>query len=204
MELAPFATVDRSALRWLRTSEEPAEFQLLSGETPVENLRWNRRAGSLATGTFHDGAWTFKRRGFLSPSIEARSAGAERPVAALVAHLRHHEVRLAGGPSYTLVHASRLLPAWKLRDARGEEVLHIEPVADRGSLRGGAVVVSGHLDAPETLLLVSLCWYFVVLVWYEDEFVEAFTALEGWEPLRSPAESPAGPPSRPDGAPPPT
>jgi hypothetical protein len=200
MELAPFSAVDRSALRWLQFAEEPAEFRLLSGETPVETLSWKRRGGSFATGTHREGAWTFKRTGFLSPSIEVREQGNDRPVARLLAHLRHHEIRLPGGLSFTLVHASRLQPSWNLLTATGQEVLHIEPVAERGSLRGGAVVVSGQRDPAEVLLLVTLCWYFVVLSWFEDELLEAFTALEGWEPPRGERPAPSSAPPSGGGA----
>ncbi len=182
MELVAFSGVDRSALRWLRTSEEPAGYQLLSGDLPVATLAWQRRAGSLATGTYREGSWTFKRTGFLSPSIEVRATGSDRPIARLVAHLRHHAIRIGSGAPFTLVHASRLLPSWRVLRPDGTELLHIEPIAERGSLRGGAVVVTGTDPGAETLLLASLAWYFVVLVWIEDELVEAFTSLEGWGP----------------------
>jgi hypothetical protein len=195
VELAAFSSVDRSALRWLRTAESPPEFRLLSGDTTIATLSWAARGGSRAKGTTKEAIWTFKRSGFLAPSIQVRLEGHDAPVARLLAHFRHHEIRIGAGPSFRLGHVSHLLPAWRLTTDAGEEVLHLEPVAERGALQGGAVVVSSQRDAPETLLLVVLSWYFIVLVWFEDEVVEAFTALEGWEGPRgskSPGPGPAG------------
>lgn len=185
MALAPFSSVDRTALRWLRTAEAPATFSLLSGETPVANLAFAHGRGSLATATTADAVFTLKRAGFLSPTIEVRRQGEPRAVARLLAHLRYHELRIAGAPSYVLQHVSHLVPGWRLRTGTGAEVLHIEPVAERSSLRGGAVVVSARADAPETLLLLLLSWYFVVLASFEDEMVEALAPFEGPDaPLR--------------------
>ncbi len=179
MPLSPFASVDRSALRWLRTTDRPAEFSLLAGDAPVATLAWKHRGGSLATATTAEKSWTLKRAGFLAPSIVVREEGTAAPVAHLQAHLRRHEIRLRGAPTYVLHHVSHLVPSWRVSSDRGEEVLHIEPVAEHGSLRGGAVMVSSRADAPETLLLVLLSWYFVVLAWFEDELVEALAPFEG-------------------------
>lgn len=192
MELAPFSSVDRSALRWLRTAESPAAFSLLAGDTPVATLTFARSRGSLASAVTSGGTWTLKRAGFLSPTIEVRREGETTPSARLLAHLRYHEIRLPGAPSYGLQHVSHLVPSWRVRDPRGAEVLHIEPVAERGSLRGGAVVVSGPADAPEMLLLTVLSWYFVVLVWFEDEMVETLAPFEGPDAPLAP-EWPGGP-----------
>lgn len=179
MALSPFASVDRTALRWLRTGERPAEFTLLSGDAPVATLAWKHRSGSMATATTAGAVWTMKRAGFLAPTIAVREEGKPVPVAQLLAHLRRHDIRIRNGPSYTLHHVSHLTPSWRVAAGTGEEVLHIEPVAEHGALRGGAVVVSSRADAPETLLLVLLSWYFVVLAWFEDELVEALAPFEG-------------------------
>ncbi len=179
MDLVPFASVDRTALRWLRTAESPAGFSLLSGDATVASLAWNARGGSLATAATADGAWTFKRAGFLAPTITVRLRDQPQPLAKVTAHLRSHEIRLREGPSYRLQHVSHILPSWKLVSERDEEVLHIEPAAEHGSLRGGAVVVSSQSDSSETLLLIALCWYFIVLAWFEDELVEALVPFEG-------------------------
>ncbi len=179
MALVPFSSVDRTALRWLRTSEAPAEFTLLSGEAEVAKISWARVGGSLATCRTAEATWTLKRAGFLAPSILVRAAPDAPPVARLWAHLRSHEILVRDGPRYRLRHVSHLLPSWKLATDLGKEVLHVEPVAERGSLRGGAVLASEGRDRPEALLLVVLTWYFVVLSWLEDELIEALAPFEG-------------------------
>lgn len=179
MALAAFSQVDRTTLRWLRTSEKPTGFTLSSGDTPVATLLWARHGGSLATATVDGASWTLKRSGFLAPLVTAREAGATAPLARLSAHLRRHDIRIRGAPPYALHHVSHLLPSWQVSADDGTEVLHIEPVAEHRELQGGAVVVSARSDAPETLLLIVVSWYFIVLSWLEDELVEALAPFEG-------------------------
>jgi hypothetical protein len=179
MALVPFSSVDRSALRWLRSADKPAEFTLLSGDAPVATLAWAKHGGSLATATTTQGRWTFKRVGFLSPIVTVRREGENENAAVLTAHFRRHEIQVQGGGMYRLYHDSHILPGWSLAAADGREVLHIEPVAERRSLAGGAVVVSGSPDPAELLLVAVLSWYFIVLAWLEDELVEALAPFEG-------------------------
>jgi hypothetical protein len=180
--LAPFASVDPSALRWLRTQETPAAFSLRAGDAEVATLTWERPGGSLATARSVETTWTLKRAGFLQPTILVRTGETAEPVARLSAHLARHEITVGQEPSYRLRHVSHLLPAWRLTTSRGEEVLHVEPVPERRSLQGGAVVVAPTGRSPSTLLLVILTWYFIVLSWFEDEAIEALAPYEGPDP----------------------
>ena len=179
MPLSPFASVDRSALRWLRTQAKPLEFTLSSGDLEVARLSWTSRGGSLASATRAEGSWTLKRAGFLVPQVTVREPGSDAPLAHLAAHRLHHEIRIRGAPTYLLHHVSHILPAWRVSSAQGTEVLHIEPVAERGVLMGGAVILSSCADAPEALLLVVLSWYFIVLASIEDELIDALVPFEG-------------------------
>jgi hypothetical protein len=180
MSLAPISSVDPSALRWTRTGEKPAAYSLRAGDTEIATLSWDRPSGSLATGTTSDGAWRLKRAGFLQPTILVRRAADETIVARLSAHLARHEIAVSGGATYRLRHASHLLPAWTLTDGRGTEVFHLEPVAERHALSGGAVVGSRVL--PDLGLLLVLTWYFVVLSWLEDETIDALAPFQGPDP----------------------
>jgi hypothetical protein len=170
MDLAPFASVDRSTLRWLRTQESPAEFTLSAGEAPVARLRWLQAGGSLATAETAEGSWTLKRGGFLNPHITLRKPGGGENLARLTAHLSHHEIQIARGASYRFHRAGLLVPAWKVTTEEGGEVLHIEPGREGRKLEGGAVVAaSTAVDLPDLLLLAVIGWYFIVLAWFEDE-----------------------------------
>ncbi len=178
--LAPFASVDRSALRWLRTSDAPLEFTLSAGDVPVAVLRWATHRGSFATAETAGGtAWTLKRTGFLTPRLTVRAEGTSVDLATLTAHLRHHSIELASGDRYLLRRASLLLPAWTVSNAAGGEVLHIEPVPEGRKLGGGAVLVAPSASPSEALLLAVLAWYFIGLSWFEDETAEALAPFEG-------------------------
>lgn len=182
MTLVAFSNVDRSALRWLRTQDAPAGFSLLSGEQEVGSVAFVRSAGSLAVARSAERAWTLKRAGFLAPGVVVRQENGLETVAHLSAHLRRHDISMQGGLSYSLRRSGHLPPAWKVSGDRGEEVLHIEPVAEGRHLRAGAVLVSSRRDAPELLLLNLIAWYFVVLTWFEDEALETLTPFEGPDP----------------------
>jgi hypothetical protein len=176
MALVPFASVDRSALRWQRTAETPMEFTLSSGDAPVARVRWAHVGGSLASAELSGETWTLKRGGFLNPNITARAADGTT-VARLTVHLSHHTIELPGGAAYRFHRAGVLLPAWKVTGDDGQEVLHLEPVREGRRLEGGAVIAPPYAtDRPELLLLIVVAWYFIVLAWFEDE---ALVPLEG-------------------------
>jgi hypothetical protein len=177
----PLASVDPSALRWLKVRDRPTAFSLRAGELDLARLEWERPGGSLATAKTAEATWTLKRAGFLQPTILVRDPVDPQAVARLTAHLAHHELTLGSGETFRLRRVSHLVPAWRLTTVRGEEVLHIEPVPQGRALGAGAVVVSAPKTA-EVLLLVVLSWYFIVLSWFEDEAIEALAPFEGFDP----------------------
>ncbi len=187
MELSPLASVDASALRWLRTSEVPSAFELSSGDRPVARLTFRRPSGTLASLSTSAGEMTFKRLGFLHPIVTARAASSERDLARVTVHLNYHRIEVSGGPPYRLHRAGLLVPAWKVSTDAGVELLHIEPVREGRKLAGGAVIGSadGSKD-PNLALLAGLAWYVIVLVWFEDE---ALVPLEGPDAPASPTAS---------------
>lgn len=175
MDPAPFASVDTSALRWLRTSTSPAAFELSAGETLLGRLAWARTEGSLATWSSADGATTLKRIGFFHPRVTARIANSSRDVARVSVHLNYHRIELTGGPGYRFHRAGLLVPAWKVTADSGTELAHIEPVREGRALAGGAVVVAPTgARRSELPLLLGLSWYVIVLSWFEDEALVPF------------------------------
>ncbi len=187
MDLVPIASVDASALRWLRTADAPLAFELSAGDRPIARLVWSRASGSLATFTTADRATTLKRVGFLHPFVTARAAGAAGDLARVSVHLNYHRIEVVGGSTFRFHRAGLLLPAWQVSTDAGRELLHIEPVRDARKLVGGAVVTSASgLGLPDLTLLLGLAWYVIVLAWFEDE---ALVPLEGPD---LPASAPAG------------
>ena len=178
MVIQPFASVDRTNLRWLRDRERPAGFSLLSGDATVATLEWAQRDRSLATLRSVSDEWTLKRGGFLNPHVTVRAK--EKLLARLSVHLNYHQIDVAGGRSYRFHRAGVLVPAWQVSTQVGKEILHVEPVREGRHLSAGAVVVSPDAaDLPDLLLLTVLSWYFIVLAWFEDEAVETLAPLEG-------------------------
>lgn len=178
MPLVPLSSLDRTALRWLRSRDRPDAFSLLSGDAMAATLEWQQRGGSLATMRSASGEWSLKRGGFLNPRITVRSGEAE--VARLAVHLNYHQIDVLGGRSYRFHRAGVLVPAWQVTSRDGTEVLHVEPVREGRHLRAGAVVVAPEsTDLPELLLLAVLSWYFIVLAWFEDEAIETLVPFEG-------------------------
>jgi len=184
--LAPIASVDRAALRWLKGDGTPTHYTLSAGETPVAELRWERPGGSRASVETAEGAWVLERVGHLFPHLTVRTRPGTPPVARLSLRFGHHEIEIGGGGVYRLSRAGALVPAWRLLDAADREVAHIEPVPDGRRLAGGAVLTSGSTPARELLLLVVLSWYLIALDWFEDEVMETLAPFEGPDaPMRS-------------------
>lgn len=180
MKLVPFSDVDRSAMRWLRTGDQPDGFALLSGDQTVLTLEWKERGSSVAVARSSTEEWTLKRGGFLNPHIVVRNRRGD--VARLSVHFNYHQIDLVGGRSYRFHRAGVLVPAWAVSSGDRTERLHLEPVREGRRLTGGAVVVPADaVNDPDLLLLTVLSWYFIVLVWFEDEAVETLAPFEGWD-----------------------
>ncbi|MGD0256427.1 MAG: hypothetical protein ABSB90_00900 [Thermoplasmata archaeon] len=176
MNLVPLASVDASALRWLRTAEEPAEYTLSAGDARVAVVRWPAAGGSASSAETAEGRWTLQRRGFLTTHLTLRAEGAPADAARITVHVglhrgeNYHRIEFAGGPRYRFHRAGVQLPAWQVTDDGSVELVHIEPVREGRALQGAAVLVSeAGLAAKELVALLAFTWYFIVLVWFEDE-----------------------------------
>jgi len=172
MALVSFATVDRSTLRWLRSGSTPPEYTLSAGDQPVATLRWPPSGTTPIEVETADGTWRLERAGFLAPRLTARAV----PQGAVLAHAEHHVIHLANGATFRIARAGLLVPAWKVRGVDQAEVAHVEPVAEGKSLAAGAVLVPPKATELDGLLvLLVLVWYFISLMWFEDEAVETLT-----------------------------
>ena len=177
MDLVPFAAANSTAFRWLRSREDPLEFDLLAEDRPLANVLWKSGSRSVTTARTATGTWTLKRSGFLNPRVTIRPMDTAQDAARISVHLNYHRIDVTGGVSYRFHRAGVLLPAWQVSTDAGEEILHIEPVREGRKLVGGAVVTSAAaMQRPELPLLVLISWYFIVLAWFEDE---ALVPLEG-------------------------
>jgi len=171
MALAPFDSVDLTALRWMRDDSGGNSFSLKSGDTTIATLVWNKPRGSLATAVTTEGRWTLKRTGFVRTHLTARPEGSTTDVARLVSALADHRIEIANGPIYDMKHTSRLVPAWSIRpDGTDTEIVSIESVREGRKLDGAIYEVEvDPKTLPDLPMLLLLSWYFIVLEWFEDE-----------------------------------
>jgi hypothetical protein len=173
-----FASVDPSALRWLRTAEAPGTFELRSGDQLIARLTLGRHGGSLAHAETASAKWSLKRVGFLHPRVTVRNAEGAGDVARLDIHWRRTSLQLAGGRSYTFERAGLSVPAWQFTSSSGEKLVHVEPVREGRHLEGGTVSVApGGVGLPELPILLVTGWYYIVQEWFEDEAVAATEAV---------------------------
>jgi hypothetical protein len=70
-----------TTLVWRQPSSRRRQYSLRAGEMEVGTLTFEKTFGSLATGRLAEGAWTFKRAGFLSPRVTVRKMGSESDLA---------------------------------------------------------------------------------------------------------------------------
>lgn len=184
--LVPFAAVDRSALRWIRSSESPVEFTLYAEDQALAVLRWSKRGGTTAQAETTAGTLFLERRGFLNPHLTLHAVESGPVLARVSVHLNYHTIEVVGGAQYRFHRAGLLVPAWQITTADLKELVHLEPTRETRRLEGGAVLVTplGAASADLPALLV-LSWFFIVLAWFEDE---AMIPLEG----------PNAPPGAPD------
>jgi hypothetical protein len=68
-------------LRWVQPSGWSMKYRLEADAQPVASLEFRSLLGSFATGESEDGAWTFKRTGFLRTSVTIRKRGEDADVA---------------------------------------------------------------------------------------------------------------------------
>ncbi len=174
----PFSSVNRSALRWIRTAGSRHDFDLFAGEAQIGHLRWHRTGGSLSTFETSDHQWTLKRGGFLAPHVTIRDATSDQEIARLAAHVNFSVLTVRGGGIYRLQRAGLLVPAWQFTNASGKLLLHIEPVREGRQLVGGVVETEEAGQRLDALpLLAAVSWYYIVLAWFEDEAIAASQAV---------------------------
>jgi hypothetical protein len=141
------------------------EYDLRAGESVVATLRWDKAFGSLATAVTGEGSWTFKRAGFLSPSVTVRMAGAETDLASLKARWRGDgTLEFADGRRYRWTHAGFWHTEWCFANESGDPLMRLKP---KFALAGHAAEVTIEPAAasnPDLSLLLSLAWYLVVLM----------------------------------------
>ena len=124
----------------------------------------------MAEATTLDESWSIKRTGFLHPQVSIRRKGAEVDLARMAIHWRRTRLEMLGGPGYVFERTGVAIPAWQFLGPDGSRWVHIEPIADRGTLAGGIVSVApAALALKELPLLLLTGWYYIMHEWLEEE-----------------------------------
>jgi hypothetical protein len=158
-------------LRWTQPSALSREYELRDGDEVLATLRWQKTFGSLALAESADGAWSFKRSGFLGPKVTVRVPGSETEVGVFKPGWRGEgTLRLSNGRGYQWVNTSFWHSEWAFADEAGEPLIRFKPEFDSTAVplfftHAAAVKLEpSALSVPDLSLLTVLGWYLMVLM----------------------------------------
>lgn len=170
---SPFTS--SSSLVWTQAKAMSRAYELRSADSLIGHLRFERSCGSLATAEVASQKWTFKRVGFLAPSVTVRSPNVEADIAVFRPHW---------GSGGTLHFADGHQAQWRCTNFWGSQWAFVgsdHHVVVRFSHHEGFFKVSAQLEfehtsaaIPEFPLLSALGWYLMILA--ADDAAAAFIA----------------------------
>jgi hypothetical protein len=152
-------------LRWAQPSAFQRAFELQAGDDVVGTLRWQKAFGSLALAETADGAWTFKRSGFLRPKVTVRIPGSETEAAVFKPGWGGEgTLTLSDGRCYLWQHTSFWRSQWAFAIEAGEPLVHFNPDFAFFKHAAELVVEPRAVLTPDLSLLTLLGWYLMVLM----------------------------------------
>lgn len=157
-----------ATLEWKQESAFGRYFELKGGDSVYAALEFVKRFGSLAEGRTAAGAWTYKRRGMMSPAVSARAAGSDADLAIYKPNWSSSkgELTLPSGETLEFRSASFWGQDWILSTPGGQTLLRF---STKGVVKQGSEV---HVDPAareraDLPLLLTFCWY-LLLLYQED------------------------------------
>ena len=172
--MIPLDPHQAGGLTWQQNSMWERHWELRSGESLLAELHFESSFGSLATATAAGGAWTFKRSGFFAPIVTARAVGQDANIALYRPHWSHRRGTLSLGAEQLEL---RPVNFWGTRFALCSGERELISFENTGLVhRGANVTVSewarSRADLP---LLLTLCWYLLVLYMEDSSAAAAAT-----------------------------
>lgn len=158
-------------LVWKQDAARQRHYELRAGQDRTAELGFLKTFGTLARGASVDGAWTFKRTGFLSPIVTARREGENEDCAQYHPNFgaSQGQLRLSTGETFEFRMAGVWTRSAILVDNGRREVFRIHL---KGEFSAGAAVELRQPDTPALDLLLLLTWYVLVLQ-MQDEALRA-------------------------------
>lgn len=153
-----------SPLAWAQPKAMSRAYELRSADSLVGYLRFEKSCGSLASAEVASQKWTFKRTGFLAPSVTVRSANLEGDIAVF---------RPQWGSGGTLHFADGHHAQWRCTNFWGSQwafvgsnnQIIVRFTHHEGFFKASADLEFEHSSAalPDFPLLVALGWYLMIL-----------------------------------------
>lgn len=114
-------------LNWVQPTHSRS-FELVGENKVFGKLTFKEIFGSLAMAESYEGRYTFKRQGFLHPSISIRKEGSDIEQGQMVMDGWHQggAVNLQEGRSYRFVKEGFLHPEWGILDGSGRPLVRIK------------------------------------------------------------------------------
>lgn len=162
-------------LVWSQPMLSRREFELHSGSDLVATLKWHRQFGSLATGECADGAWTFKRAGFLRPKVIVRPADSEVEIAQYEAGWAGGgQLLFSGGRGYYWRQRSFWHNVWAFENETGEIVTQFRADLHVFKHKVQLTILDVGKSGPDRTLLSILGLYLMILS--DEDTTTAVTA----------------------------
>jgi len=165
---------------WAQPKAMSRAYELRSADSLVGHLRFAKSCGSLATAEVADQRWTFKRVGFLAPSVTVRSPNLEADIAVFRPHW---------GSGGTLHFADGHQTQWRSTNFWGSQWAFVgsdNHIVVRFSHHEGFFKASAQIEfepssaeLPEFPLLVALGWYLIILAADDAAATVASSAVIG-------------------------
>jgi hypothetical protein len=170
----------RGNLRWIQPDVHQRLFELRERDRLHARLRIERPSGTLATGESAEGAWTFKRVGFLNPRVTARAPASLEDVGVFTpawggggsfAMARGKTMRWTPGalfgPSAQLLRPDGLILALFHTVKQGLSV------TDLFRTEADVEILDPAWHEPDLSLFLVWTWYLMILAYHEETLMVA-------------------------------
>jgi hypothetical protein len=149
-------------LMWSQRSAFSGDSELHDGDELCARLEWSFGFGSRIEGETEEGRWRFRRRGFLSGTIEAYASGSDTPEVTCRSKWRGGALRFASGRELTWRHVSLWKRTWRFETTAGEPLLGLRGRPAFFKTRATLAIEPAALRDPDLSLLALLGWYLLL------------------------------------------